>query len=122
MSTTSTYTVTGMTCGHCAASVREEIEALPGVTSVEVTVDDGSVRVAADLRGSGLAPLPPVADLPGRRDGTAGIDSDSPPRTSDTRDPHGPVEEPEHPGWGIGGMPTWLDTPPVPPPGVSPPP
>ncbi|MCT1352108.1 MULTISPECIES: heavy-metal-associated domain-containing protein [Gordonia] len=48
MSTTSTYTVTGMTCGHCAASVREEIEALPGVTSVEVTVDDGSVRVAAD--------------------------------------------------------------------------
>nr|WP_064570520.1 cation transporter [Gordonia sp. LAM0048] len=48
MSTTSTYTVTGMTCGHCAASVREEIEALPGVTSVEVTVDDGSVRVSAD--------------------------------------------------------------------------
>ena len=48
MSTTSTYTVTGMTCGHCAASVREEIEALPGVTSVEVTVDDGSVRVLAD--------------------------------------------------------------------------
>ena len=48
MSTTSTYTVTGMTCGHCAASVREEIEALPGVTRVEVTVDDGSVRVAAD--------------------------------------------------------------------------
>ncbi|MFT4396610.1 heavy-metal-associated domain-containing protein [Gordonia lacunae] len=48
MSTTSTYTVTGMTCGHCAASVREEIEALPGVTSVEVTVDDGSVRVSAE--------------------------------------------------------------------------
>ena len=48
MSTTSTYPLTGMTCGHCAASVREEIEALPGVTSVEVTVDDGSVRVAAD--------------------------------------------------------------------------
>ncbi|MFE0748657.1 heavy-metal-associated domain-containing protein [Gordonia sp. NPDC058843] len=48
MSTTSNYTVTGMTCGHCAASVREEIEALPGVTKVEVTVDDGSVRVAAE--------------------------------------------------------------------------
>ncbi|WP_238420508.1 heavy-metal-associated domain-containing protein [Gordonia sp. 'Campus'] len=48
MSTTSTYTVTGMTCGHCVASVREEIEALPGVTDVEVTLDDGSVRVAAD--------------------------------------------------------------------------
>ncbi|WP_439030639.1 heavy-metal-associated domain-containing protein [Gordonia terrae] len=48
MSTTSTYTVTGMTCGHCVASVREEIEALPGVTNVEVTLDDGSVRVVAD--------------------------------------------------------------------------
>ena len=46
--TTTDLKITGMTCGHCAASVREEIEALPGVTSVEVTVDDGSVRVAAD--------------------------------------------------------------------------
>ncbi|MBD0860604.1 heavy-metal-associated domain-containing protein [Gordonia sp. zg691] len=48
MSTTSEYTVTGMTCGHCVASVREEIEALPGVTAVDVTLADGSVRVDAD--------------------------------------------------------------------------
>ncbi|MEU2121383.1 heavy-metal-associated domain-containing protein [Nocardia niwae] len=35
MSTT-TVTVTGMTCGGCAASVRTEIGRLPGVDSVAV--------------------------------------------------------------------------------------
>ena len=34
--TTSTYTVTGMTCGHCVASVREEIGEIPGVNNVDV--------------------------------------------------------------------------------------
>ncbi|MCK8616005.1 MULTISPECIES: heavy-metal-associated domain-containing protein [Gordonia] len=48
MSTTSNYTVTGMTCGHCVASVREEIEEIAGVTSVDVTLEDGAVRVVAD--------------------------------------------------------------------------
>ncbi|QTI69971.1 heavy-metal-associated domain-containing protein [Gordonia polyisoprenivorans] len=42
------YTVTGMTCGHCAASVREEIEEIPGVRSVDVTVDSGRVEVTSD--------------------------------------------------------------------------
>ena len=28
---TSTYTVTGMTCGHCESSVRDKVSALPGV-------------------------------------------------------------------------------------------
>ena len=46
--TTETYTVTGMTCGHCAASVREEIEEIPGVRSVEVTVEGGRVEVSSD--------------------------------------------------------------------------
>ena len=31
MSETTTYTVTGMTCGHCAASVTEEISEIAGV-------------------------------------------------------------------------------------------
>ncbi|MEO9329383.1 heavy-metal-associated domain-containing protein [Gordonia aurantiaca] len=48
MSTTSTYTVTGMTCGHCAASVREEISEIAGVTGVDVTVESGAVRVVSD--------------------------------------------------------------------------
>ena len=48
MSTTTTYTVTGMTCSHCAASVSEEIREIPGVTDVDVTVDTGAVQVTSD--------------------------------------------------------------------------
>lgn len=44
---TTTYTVTGMSCGHCAASVREEISAIPGVTDVAVDVASGAVEVTA---------------------------------------------------------------------------
>jgi len=40
MSTT-TYPVTGMTCGHCVTSVTEEISALPGVTSVDIDLVPG---------------------------------------------------------------------------------
>ncbi|MCH5641081.1 MULTISPECIES: copper ion binding protein [unclassified Gordonia (in: high G+C Gram-positive bacteria)] len=46
--TTSNYSVTGMTCGHCVASVREEIGEIAGVTSVAVTLDDGTVAVTSD--------------------------------------------------------------------------
>ncbi|ACY23681.1 Heavy metal transport/detoxification protein [Gordonia bronchialis DSM 43247] len=46
--TTTDYTVTGMTCGHCVASVREEIGEIPGVTGVDVTLDTGAVRVTSD--------------------------------------------------------------------------
>ena len=31
MSQTQTFTVTGMTCGHCVASVTEEVQEVPGV-------------------------------------------------------------------------------------------
>lgn len=43
--TTTTYTVTGMTCGHCAAAVEKELKAVDGVTSVQVDVDAGKVTV-----------------------------------------------------------------------------
>ena len=43
-----TYTVTGMTCGHCAASVREEVGAIDGVTDVAVDVPAGKVTVVSD--------------------------------------------------------------------------
>ncbi|HCS59316.1 MAG TPA: cation-transporting ATPase, partial [Gordonia polyisoprenivorans] len=36
------------TCGHCAASVREEIEEIPGVQNVDVTVDSGRVEVTSE--------------------------------------------------------------------------
>jgi copper chaperone len=43
-----TYTVTGMTCAHCAAAVTEEVGDVPGVTSVDVDVASGTVVVHGD--------------------------------------------------------------------------
>ena len=48
MSTEKTWTVTGMTCGHCAAAVTEEVTAVPGVASVEVSVEAGTLTVVGD--------------------------------------------------------------------------
>ncbi len=45
MSETRTYTVTGMTCGHCVSSVTEEVQELPGVENVEVILETGAVTV-----------------------------------------------------------------------------
>jgi len=45
---TSTYTVTGMTCGHCVSSVTEEVSELAGVTDVQVELATGLVTVQAD--------------------------------------------------------------------------
>ena len=65
--TQQTYTVTGMTCGHCVSAVTAEVSAVPGVTDVQVTletgalvvtgdaVDDGAVRAAVDEAGYALA-------------------------------------------------------------------
>ena len=46
--TTSTYTVTGMTCSHCVASVTEEVSKIPGVTDVQVDLPTGAVTIASD--------------------------------------------------------------------------
>lgn len=48
MSVTTTYTVTGMTCGHCAQAVTTELTALPGVGDVQVDVASGAVTVTSD--------------------------------------------------------------------------
>ncbi|HYH33596.1 MAG TPA: heavy-metal-associated domain-containing protein [Nocardioides sp.] len=48
MSQTSTYTVTGMTCDHCVASVREEVGEVPGVSDVDVDLASGRVVVRAE--------------------------------------------------------------------------
>ena len=47
MSTT-TYTVTGMTCGHCVTSVTEEVSQVPGVTAVDVDLASGGLTVTSD--------------------------------------------------------------------------
>jgi copper ion binding protein len=45
---TTTITVTGMTCGHCASSVREELGEVPGVTAVDVDLATGTVTIDSD--------------------------------------------------------------------------
>jgi copper chaperone len=46
--TQQTWTVSGMTCGHCVASVTEEVSELPGVRSVDVVLETGVVTVDAE--------------------------------------------------------------------------
>ena len=68
MSDTRQYTVTGMTCGHCVASVTEEVQEVPGVEDVAVVletgyltvtsnqpVDEGAIRAAVEEAGYQLA-------------------------------------------------------------------
>ena len=45
-----TYTVSGMSCGHCKAAVESEVGQVPGVESVNADVDSKLVVV----RGEGL--------------------------------------------------------------------
>ena len=47
MTQTSTWHITGMTCGHCVASVTEEISELDGVQQVDVTLATGQVVVTS---------------------------------------------------------------------------
>ncbi len=69
--TTTTYSVTGMTCGHCSSSVTEEISKLAGVQDVKIdlvaggtsavhvtsesALDEAAVREAVDEAGYELA-------------------------------------------------------------------
>lgn len=43
-----TYTVTGMTCGHCVRSVTEEVSEVAGVTDVNVDLASGNLTVTSD--------------------------------------------------------------------------
>lgn len=42
------FRVRGMSCGHCATFVSEEIELLPGVEAVAVDIPAGAVTVTSD--------------------------------------------------------------------------
>ncbi|MGJ5752394.1 copper chaperone CopZ [Streptomyces puniciscabiei] len=44
------YNVTGMSCEHCAASIREEVSEVPGVSKVVVDLAANAVTV----HGTGL--------------------------------------------------------------------
>lgn len=45
-----TYTVVGMTCGHCVASVTEEVSELQGVEVLGVDLSSGRL----DVRGESI--------------------------------------------------------------------
>ena len=63
-----TYTVSGMSCGHCKAAVEEEVGRVPGVESVDADLesklvvvcgdglDDHALRAAIDEAGYVAAP------------------------------------------------------------------
>lgn len=48
------YLVTGMTCGHCVASVTEELTALTGVHSVDVELTVGGASTVLITSSSPL--------------------------------------------------------------------
>lgn len=49
MTSSYTYsgTVNGMTCGHCVASVTEEVQEIPGVEHVDVVLETGALTVTS---------------------------------------------------------------------------
>ena len=47
MTHTSEYQVTGMSCGHCEASVRGEVAKIAGVESVAVDAASGSLVIGS---------------------------------------------------------------------------
>lgn len=75
--TTTTYSVNGMTCGHCTAAVTEELGKLAGVQQVSIdlvaggtsavhvtsesTLDESTIREAVDEAGYELATAAPGA-------------------------------------------------------------
>jgi copper chaperone len=51
MTMQTTYSVPGMTCGHCRVAITGEVEKVAGVTGVDVDLDAKRVTV----RGAGFA-------------------------------------------------------------------
>ncbi|MFB9204871.1 heavy-metal-associated domain-containing protein [Nonomuraea spiralis] len=43
-----TYTVSGMTCGHCVGTVKSEVGKISGVTGVDVDLATGKVTVTGE--------------------------------------------------------------------------
>lgn len=53
--TATTYTVQGMTCGHCVSTVKAAVGSVPGVTGVEVDLQAGTVTTAGTPTDSAVA-------------------------------------------------------------------
>ena len=48
MTSTSTYTVSGMTCDHCVRAVSQEVAAIAGVESVDIELESGQLTVRSE--------------------------------------------------------------------------
>lgn len=48
MSTTQTFKITGMTCGHCVQSVTEEVSEITGIRDVVVDLDSATLTFNSD--------------------------------------------------------------------------
>jgi len=65
MSTTYTYSVPGISCGHCKQAIETEVSGVPAVESVAVDIegklvtviggDDAAIRAAIDDAGYDIA-------------------------------------------------------------------
>lgn len=53
---TTTLNISGMTCGHCVASVTEELKAINGVDDVQVDLNAGGISTATVTSSRSLAP------------------------------------------------------------------
>ncbi|WP_431947611.1 heavy-metal-associated domain-containing protein [Actinacidiphila sp. bgisy167] len=42
------YSVSGMSCGHCESAVSKEVSALPGVTGITVDAKTGLLTIDSD--------------------------------------------------------------------------
>jgi copper chaperone len=48
MNETVTYSVPGMSCGHCRAAITAEVTAVAGVDAVDVDLDTKIVRISGE--------------------------------------------------------------------------
>jgi copper chaperone CopZ len=61
--TTESFTVTGMTCGHCVASVDAELRTVPGVTDVRIDLVPGGSSNVIVTSDEPLAPADVAAAI-----------------------------------------------------------
>ncbi|MDQ0771368.1 copper chaperone [Pseudarthrobacter defluvii] len=54
--TTTTVSVSGMTCGHCVSAVSEELEAIDGVEEVKVDLNAGGISTVTITANRELPP------------------------------------------------------------------
>ena len=60
--TTTEYRVSGMSCGHCEAAVRDEVSQIPGVHGVDVSASTGRLVVTSSAAIDEQAVLGAVAE------------------------------------------------------------